>query len=233
MGYDRGELMRTVCAAILFVSLAAGATNSHHRRARSLMAEAEQTANPFRLLTLGVQIKTALDDALLADPNDVEVRVDLVRFFMTAPGLIGGDRGAARDQAAVIARRDAAIGAFARGYIAYRDKEYGAARLQLREAVKTSRDEPARARAAKWLGWLSQETQQYDEAFAMWESLRASDREALYEIGRTAVFCSCELDRGRIALEEYLRVKQAPHAAEAKKLLEKLPRASADRRPSP
>ncbi|HUP62869.1 MAG TPA: hypothetical protein VNA69_20925 [Thermoanaerobaculia bacterium] len=185
--------------------------------------EAEQTANPFRLLALGVQIRNALDEALRLDPENVEVRIDLVRFHMTAPGIIGGDVGEAKAQAAEITRRDAPLGSFARGYIAYRRKEYGAARRELREAVRTARDATARSRAAKWLGWLSQETRQYDEAFAMWESLRASEREeALYEIGRTSVFCSCELERGRSALEEYLRVKDAKHAAEAKKLLEKL-----------
>jgi tetratricopeptide (TPR) repeat protein len=188
------------------------------------MKEAEQTANPFRLLTLGVHIKNALDSALRLDPESVEVRLDLVRFHMTAPGMIGGDEDEARAQAAEIARRDASLGSFARGYIAYREKEYGAARLELREAVKTAPDEMSRARAAKWLGWLSQETQQWDEAFAMWESLRASDREALYEIGRTAVFCSCELERGRRAVEEYLRVKNAKNAGDARKLLDVIAR---------
>lgn len=163
--------MRTACVCILFVSLAAGATNrvseQEHRRARSLMEQVEDTANPFRLLTLGVQIKNALDTALAHDPDNIEVRLDLVRFYVVAPRIIGGGADEARAEAAEIARRDAPAGFFARGYIAYREKEYGDARGELREAVRNARDEASRARAAMWLGWLSQEMQQYDEAFAM------------------------------------------------------------------
>jgi tetratricopeptide (TPR) repeat protein len=192
------------------------------------MAEAQQTTNPIRLLMLGMQIKQSLEDAVALDPENVQVRLDLVRFHVSAPRIIGGSIAEARSQAAEIAKRDAALGAFARGYIAYRaKKEYGAARSELREAVKTARDASTKALAMKWLGWLSQEMQQYDEAFAMFEELRDS-----YEIGRTAVFCQCRQEHGRAALEEYLRGKDRTHVDDAKKLLEQLT-ASASPRPAP
>ena len=196
------------------------------------MAKAEQTTNPVRLLMLGMDIKEALEKALALDPENVQVRLDLVRFHVTTPRIIGGSEDEARAQAAEIAKRDAPLGAFARGYIAYRAKEYGAGRRELREAVRTAKDPATKALAMRWLGWLSQETQQYDEAFAMFEQLRATDASASYEIGRTSVFCACQSERGRAALAEYLRGKRPPHADEAKKLLAKL-RPSADPRPAP
>ena len=183
------------------------------------MAEAKQTTNPIRLLLLGIEIRDSLDEAVRDDPENVQARLDLVRFYMTAPGIIGGGVDDARAEAAAIAKRDPALGAFARGYIAYRKKEYGAGRLELREAVRIARDPATKALAMKWLGWLSQETQQWDEAFAMFEELRAGDASALYEIGRTAAFCSCRVERGKEALEEYLRGKNAQYEKEAKKLL--------------
>jgi tetratricopeptide (TPR) repeat protein len=171
------------------------------------MTEAEQTTNPVRLLVLAMDIRKALDKALAAEPNNVEVRLDLMRFHAVTPRIAGGDEAESRRQAAEIARLDPAAGHFAHGYLAYREKEYGTARKELREAVSGASNPTTKALAAKWLGWLSQETQQWNEAFVMFESLRGADPTALYEIGRTAAFCGCELERGKAALEEYIRLK--------------------------
>jgi tetratricopeptide (TPR) repeat protein len=219
---------------VVAVSSTRAKSQQSYLRARAGMTEAKQTANPIRLLILGVQIKSDLDQALQLDPENLEIRLDLVRFYTVAPRVFGGI-GEARAQAAEIAKRDAPLGCFARGYIAYREKEYGAARLELREAVRTARSASTKALALKWLGWLSQETQQYGEAFAVFQELRATDASALYEIGRTSVFCSCETERGRDALNAYLAAKRTaemPPAEEARKLLGQLT-PSADRRPAP
>jgi tetratricopeptide (TPR) repeat protein len=182
--------------------------------------QAQQTSNPIRLFLLAREIREALEAALSEKPDDAEVRLDLVRFFVMTPRIAGGSLDQARAQAEEIARRDAPLGHFARGYIAYRQKEYGIARIALREAMRTAKKPEHRALAAKWLGWLSQESQQWNDAFAIFEELRATDPDALYEIARTSSFCSCELEKGRAALEAYLKVK--PGDEEAVKLREKL-----------
>ena len=156
--------------------------------------------------------------ALSEKPDDVEVRLDLVRFYMVTPRIAGGSLDEARAQAAEIARLHAPLGHFARGYIHYRQKEFGIARIELREAMKTARTPEHRALAVKWLGWLSQESQQWNDAFAFFEELKASDPSALYEIARTSSFCSCERERGKAALAEYLKVK--PFDTDARKLKE-------------
>lgn len=198
----------TVFAGLLAVASAAQpVTHQEHANARRWMAEAEATTNPVRLLVLAMDIRKALDKALAAEPNNVEVRLDLLRFHAVTPRIAGGDMAEARRQAAEIARLDPPSGHFARGYLAYREKELATARKELREAVAKISSPATKALAAKWLGWLSQETQQWTEAFAMFESIRAADATGLYEIGRTAAFCRCELERGKAALEEYIRLK--------------------------
>jgi tetratricopeptide (TPR) repeat protein len=193
--------MKTFSVLILFaLSQIAAPAAVEHQRARRWMEEAKQTTNPVRLLFLAVNIRESLDKALELDPENVEVRLDLVRFYEVTPSILGGGVDHARVQAAEIARRDVALGHFAFGYIAYREKEYGTARRELREAVRVAREPSTRTLALQWLGWLSQESQQYDEAFAVFEELHAN-----YEIGRTAVFCSCRLDRGKAALQEHVR----------------------------
>ena len=176
------------------------------------MAEAQQTSNPLRLFMLALDIRKALDAALVESPEDVEVRLDLVRFHVMTPRVAGGDMKEARAQAEEIFRRDAALGHFARGYIAYREKSFGAGRIQLRDAVRLAKTPATRTLAMRWLGWLSQESQQWDDAFAIFEELGD-----LYEVARTASFCRCRVERGRAALEEHL--KAHPRDEEAKKLL--------------
>jgi hypothetical protein len=217
------EQLRTSLLILLFASRLTAAS-AEHEEARRWMTEVRRTTNPVRLLVLIPKIHASLEAALAKEPDNVEVHLDLVRFYVMAPKVLGGDLKEARAHATAIARRDVALGHFARGYIAYREKEYGPARHELRDAVRLGSGS-TRTLAMKWLGWLSQETQQWDEAFAMFEELRVSDVSALYEIGRTAVFCGCRVEHGREALREYLKVKPTqdmPTIEDARKQLKKL-----------
>ena len=187
-------LKRTCLALVVFACfIFATPVRQPHAKARELMAEAQKTSNPIRLIMLAWDIRDNLDEALKLAPDDVEVRLDLVRWYVMTPGIAGGSTTDARAQAEEIARRDAALGAFARGYIHYREKDYGSARRELREAAKAPH---VKVRALTWLGWLSQETQQYDAAFDAWTQIGNA-----YEIGRTAAFCHCRLEVGEAALK--------------------------------
>jgi len=87
---------------------------------------------------------------------------------------------------------------------------------------------PTKVLALMWLGYLSQETQQYDAAFTAFDEVMATDParvDALYEIGRTAVFARRDVERGEEALRKYLaakRTEEMPSEDEARKLLEQL-----------
>ncbi len=179
-----------------------------------MVAEAERTANPIRLFLLALDIRKELEAALAENPDDAEVRLDLVRFFTVTPRVAGGDLDAAQAHAAKLAQLDPPLGHFARGYMSYRQKDFGVARIELREAIRTTKSAETRALAKRWLGWLSQESQQWEDAFAIFEELNDP-----YEIARTAVFCSCRTAQGRAALEAHLKAK--PADKEAKKLREK------------
>jgi len=192
------------------------------------MSEAKRTSNAIRLAYIGWQIGEELEQAVALDPSLIDARLDLVRFYVVAPRIVGGSMRKARDEANEIAKRDAALGAFALGYIAYREKAYGPARIKLRDAVRLAKTPQTKTLALTWLGWLSQETQQYDAAFDAWSELMAIDPsrvDALYEIGRTAVFARRDLDRGESALRLYLaskRTEEMPSADEATSLLKKI-----------
>ena len=195
--------------------------------ARSYVAEAKNTSNAVRLLVLGWKIGPELETAVKLDPSRNDARLDLVRYYTMAPRVVGGSPNKAKEEAAEIAKRDAALGAYARGYVAYRGKQYGPARIAFEEAAKS--DVPStKVLALMWLGYLSQETEQYDAAFDAFEKVLAADPSrvaAWYEIGRTAVFARRDLDRGEAALKHYLTTKPGPDdptLADARDQLHKL-----------
>lgn len=184
------------------------------------MIEAEQTSNPIRLLNLALDIREALGKALRLRPHDTAVRLDLVRFHVRTPRLAGGNIREARVHAKALATLDAGLGHFAAGYIAYHEKQFGVGRRELREAVRLTTGEH-RVLSLRWLGWLSQASQQWSDAFAAWDELRDHDDSAFYEIARTAGFCRCERERGKAALDEYLR--RHPADAQALELRKRWP----------
>jgi hypothetical protein len=150
------------------------------------MAEAQQTTNPLRLFMLAVEIHESLDKAMLAEPENLEIRLDLVRFHVRTPRIAGGDMAEARRQAARIAERNEALGDFASGYIAYSEKAFGAARIAFRAAIDKADKPSTKELAMRWLGWLSQESQQWPDAFAMFTALGDE-----HELRRTEEFCRC------------------------------------------
>lgn len=202
------------------------------------MSTAAQTTNPVRLMMLAWDIGEELELALQLDPENVDVRVDLVRYYTMTPGIAGGSEEKAREQSKALAVRDPVLGHFATGYMAYRDKQFGVARRELTEALALATTVKQRVLILPWLGWLSQESQQYSTAFDAFQKLIDADPsqlQALYEIGRTASFCGCELERGEAAIKRYLaakRTKEMPSADDAKKVLAKIT-TSARQRPEP
>jgi tetratricopeptide (TPR) repeat protein len=222
---ERGDAAAASAQLEQAVALAPRRAGYHVWLARSYTAEAKQSVNAVRLAYLGWNIGTQLEEAVHLDPNDADARARLLQYYVTAPRVVGGNMRKARALARDTAKRDPALGAWANGYLAYRAKQLGAARKKFQEAVIAARDVPAQVLALTWLGWLSQESQTYEDAFAAWRRILAIDptqTQALYEIGRTASFCHCNAAEGTAAIERYLAMKprfDQPTVAEARKVL--------------
>ncbi len=202
----------------------------HDWLARSYTAEAKRSSNAVRLAFLGWNIGTELEEAVRLDPKLLDARVRLVQYYAMTPRIVGGSNTKAKQQARELAKRDPALGAWAEGYLAYRAKQFGVARTKLQKAVAAARDAKTKLLALTWLGWLSQESQQYDTAFATFDNMLTTDpaaTQALYEIGRTAQFCHCQTERGEEALRRYIASKpraDQPSVEDATKVLSLLTR---------
>src|SRR4051794_27842845 len=106
------------------VALAPKRAEYHDWLARSYTSEAKESTNAVRLAFLGWNIGTELEEAVRLEPNLLDARVRLVQYYTMTPRIVGGSSAKARRQARELAKRDAALGAWAEGYLAYRAKQF-------------------------------------------------------------------------------------------------------------
>src|SRR5258708_23866304 len=124
---DRGEA--AAASALLEPAVAHNPKSAdlHYLLARSYTLEAKQSTNAMRLAYVGWNVGEELQAALSLDPSRNDARLDLIRYYERTPRILGGSTAKAREQAAELARRDAARGAFAGGDTHYPAKEDGPA----------------------------------------------------------------------------------------------------------
>src|SRR5262249_45920209 len=128
------------------VALDPGSSEKHQYLGRCLGFLAAR-AGFLKQASLAPRIRREFERAVELDPDNVEARLDLLEFFVQAPGLMGGSYEKAQKQVAEIARRDPMRGYRAVGRIADHEKQFGAA---LAEYAKAAREFPAELLPALW-----------------------------------------------------------------------------------
>jgi tetratricopeptide (TPR) repeat protein len=156
---------------------------------------------------IGAAIRTrkSLERAVALNPDNLEARADLARFYREAPAFVGGRRRAAQAQIEEIARRDSYLGALGWGDLALGDTKYNAAERQYQAAARLN---PLKADAYFRLGMLHQKMGRYDQAFTDFEKTLQIDpqqKTALFQIGEAADLSGQHLERGETALKSYLQ----------------------------
>jgi tetratricopeptide (TPR) repeat protein len=148
--------------------------------------------------------RDAFVTAVRLDPESVDARENLLKFYLVAPGMVGGSTAKAREQAREIARRSPFRGRLAAGMIAEAAKDDATAEREYRAAIT---EYPDSAQGYDALGALYQRRSRYDDALATYEQLlarRPGEAAAYYQIGRTASLSGRDLERGEQALTTYL-----------------------------
>lgn len=101
-------------------------------------------ASLFRQAGLARKCRAAWERAVALDPNNLNVREDLVQYYLRAPGFMGGSLEKAREQAAEIRKRDAVRGSLAAVTIHLYQKNNAAAEKEVAEAIRNvPADSPA------------------------------------------------------------------------------------------
>ena len=163
-----------------------------------------QHANKFRLPFLARKTRNAWETALALDPNNLDVRDDLIAYYTQAPGFLGGSKEKAREMASEIKKRNQYRGSLSVANLCAVEKDSVCVE---RELTETAASYPDSGGVFASLAAFYANHQQYDKSFALLdERLRKKPNEltALFQVGRTASLSGQNLDRGEAALKKYL-----------------------------
>jgi tetratricopeptide (TPR) repeat protein len=87
---------------------------------------------------LGKKSRIAFERAVELDPRSWEARKDLAEFYFSAPGIVGGGKDKAREQAEAIRALNPPAAHWVEGQIAEKNKDYAAAEREYRAAIAAS-----------------------------------------------------------------------------------------------
>jgi len=87
---------------------------------------------------LAKKSRAAFERAVELDPKNVEARMDLGEFYAEAPGMIGGGKDKARQQAQTLMSIDPAIGHWVLARIAEKEKDPARAESEYRTEIEAS-----------------------------------------------------------------------------------------------
>jgi tetratricopeptide (TPR) repeat protein len=160
-----------------------------------------QHANRFKLPFLARKTKNAWETALALDPDNLDVRDDLIIYYTRVPGILGGNKEKAREMALEIKKRNPYRGSIAAASLCAAENDTLCVERGLQEMMTTY---PDSAGVYTGLAVFYANQKQYDKAFAVLDQrLRSNPNElrTLYQVGRTAALSGQNLDRGEQALK--------------------------------
>ncbi len=135
-----------IAAAKRAVALKPNSSDYHLWLGRSYGQKAESISNWHWLTALSLAGKTRseFEKAVELDSNNVGARSDLAEFYAEAPGIVGGGKDKARQQAEQLASKDAPSAHWIRGLLAEKDHDLAAAEREYRAAVEASKGDGGR-----------------------------------------------------------------------------------------
>lgn len=96
---------------------------------------------------LAKKVRSEFETAVRLDPRDVEARSDLGEYYLEAPGIMGGGKDKAENQAQQISTLDPSQSHIMRAHIAEKKADLVTAEKEYRAAIQSSGNKPG-----TWLG---------------------------------------------------------------------------------
>jgi tetratricopeptide (TPR) repeat protein len=91
---------------------------------------------------LAKKVRSEFETAVQLDPHDVEARSDLAEYYLEAPGVMGGGKDKAENQAQQLASLDPAQSHIMKARIAEKKSDLGTAETEYRAAIQASGNKP-------------------------------------------------------------------------------------------
>ncbi len=163
-----------------------------------------QRANKLKLPFLARKTRNAWETALALDPNNLDVRENLIIYYGQAPGFLGGSKEKAREMAGEIKKRNAYRGSLAIANLCSTEKDEACVEREVSGLMAAYPDSTS-LYVSLAVVYANQKT--FDKAFDVLDQRQRSKPDepaVLYQVGRTASLSGQQLDRGEQALKSYL-----------------------------
>ena len=163
---------------------------------------------------LAKRVAREFEAAVQLNPKSVDARSDLAEFYLEAPGIVGGGRDKAEQQAVSLEELDPAWADWVKARVAEKHKDYPVAEKQYKAAIEVSN-----GRASAWLnlGLFYRHRQQWDDMEHTLMRVRTAhlDRpDALVDAAEILIHSQRNLPEAVELLHAYMKsgseVEQAP-----------------------
>src|SRR6266567_4708538 len=206
--WDRG-----ISACEKAVSLAPG-NSQYHLWLGRIYGEKADKSGFMTAAGLARRVRTEFETAVRLNPNSVDARSDLAEFYLEAPGIVGGGRDKAVQQANSLASLDPARAHWVNARLAEKKKDLAAAEAEYRGAIEASHGS-----ASAWLnlGLFYRHRERFDDMEQTLTRVRSAplDRpDALVDAAEILIHSQRNLQEAVQLLRAYLKsssqVEQAP-----------------------
>ena len=171
-----------------------------------------QEASIFKKLSYAKKCKAEWEKAVELDSQNVDARVMLMNYFLQAPGIAGGDKNKAKEQASEISKIDSLKGHLALAQIYESEKDFNNAE---QEFIKVLEIDSNKIENYFYFGYFYQRQKRYDEARELFLKILEIDPDemaAYYQLGRTVIFSGKDLENGITYFEMYLQNEPKPNS---------------------
>lgn len=173
--------------------------------------EQAQRANPIRQPGLARRTKGEFERAITLDPSYIPPREGLLRYYLAAPGFLGGSVDRAREQADAITKINLYRGGLAHANVSVAAKDTAGV-LKAHEGLIAAYPDSLTSYFAVFNVQVARK--QWAAAWSAVDRLERLDPSRAtvrYAIGRAAAESGEQLDRGEVALRSYLQHAPQPN----------------------
>lgn len=211
--FSLGDWDRGISACEKAVSLAPD-NSQYHLWLGRIYGEKADKAGVFAAARLAGKVRDQFETAVRLSPNSVDAHSDLAEFYLEAPGIVGGGRDKAEQQARTLQGLDPARAHWVTARIAEKKKDFARAESEYRAAIEASHGS-----ASAWLnlGLFFRHRQRWDEMAETLKHVRPAplDRpDALVDAAEILIRAERNLPEAVALLRAYLnsssKSEQAP-----------------------
>jgi tetratricopeptide (TPR) repeat protein len=135
--YELRDYNRAISSLERAIALEPERSDYHDWLGKSYGRKAEETSrfSAFSSISLAHKTHREFEAAVRLDANNLEAQRDLIRYLLSAPGIVGGSEGAAQQRIHALAALDAIEGALAQAELFASRKKFDAASQKYREVL--------------------------------------------------------------------------------------------------